>query len=243
MTKTSSILAVAAVLVAGTWSEARAQAPVSPANQGFVNVNLGWQPQSRTITTAQTLPIFGETATITSNQPVHGGVVFDFGGGYKVWRNLAVGVNVSRFSRESDAAVVATIPNPLVFDQPATLNLTQAALGHSETGVHLQAVWFFPPIDNMDVSVSIGPSFIHVSQDLVRSATIDSAAQTVTLSSGNETGTAVGFNVGVDGNYFFNRNIGAGVYMRYAGGSVDLPSVPGLSVGGFQIGAGARFRF
>jgi hypothetical protein len=160
-----------------------------------------------------------------------------------VWRNLAVGVNVSRFSRESDAAVVAKIPNPLVFDQPATLNLTQAGLGHSETGVHLQAVWFFPPIDNMDISVSVGPSFIHVSQDLVRSATIDSSAQTVTLSSGNETGTAVGFNVGIDGNYFFNHNIGAGIYMRYAGGKVDLPSVPGLSVGGFQIGGGLRVRF
>jgi len=41
----------------------------------------------------------------------------------------------------------------------------------------------------------------------------------------------------------FTPRIGAGVFIRYAGGSVDLPSAPDVKVGGFQIGVGARVRF
>src|SRR5581483_10594755 len=115
--------------------------------------------------------------------------------------------------------------------------LTQGNLAHTETGVHLQAVYFFPITDKIDVSAFIGPSFIHVKQDLV-SAAIPTGTQTVNLSTGSETGTAKGFNIGIDGNYFFTKLVGAGFFMRYAGGSVDLPSVKDLSVGGFQIGVG-----
>ena len=36
---------------------------------------------------------------------------------------------------------------------------------------------------------------------------------------------------------------GAGVFIRYAGAKVDLPSVADLHVGGFHIGGGVRVRF
>ena len=131
----------------------------------------------------------------------------------------------------------------LVFDQPSTVTSTQPGLAHSENGVHLQAVWFIPATDKIDVALSIGPSFIHVTQELVSTVTIPSGTQSVNIAVGSEEGTAKGVNVGVDGNYLFTRNIGAGIFIRYAGGSVDLPSAPDLSVGGFQIGIGARIRF
>jgi hypothetical protein len=33
------------------------------------------------------------------------------------------------------------------------------------------------------------------------------------------------------------------VFLRFAGAKVDLPSVEGLGVGGFQAGGGVRVRF
>jgi hypothetical protein len=242
MRKTSTILAIAVVVVAAARSNVSAQTELAPVTRGFVNFDVGAQTQSRTIATTSTLPVFGETATITTNQEIRKGAVVGIEGGYRVWRNLAVAVGVTRFSRESDGAVSAVIPNPLVFDQPLTLNLTQSNLSHTETGVHVMAVYFFPITDKIDVSVSAGPSFIHVHQDYVV-PTIPTGTQTVNLSSSSETGTAKGANVGVDANYFFTKNVGAGVFMRYAGGSLDLPSVKSLSVGGFQIGVGARVHF
>ena len=160
-----------------------------------------------------------------------------------MWRNLAVGIGFSSFSRPSDASVTASIPNPLIFDQPLTVTSTQSGLAHSEKGVHLQAVWFVPVTDKIDVALFVGPSFIHVTQGLVSAATIPSGTQNVNLTVGSEEGTAKGVNVGVDGNYLFTRNFGAGIFIRYAGGSVDLPSAPDLKVGGFQAGIGARVRF
>ena len=36
----------------------------------------------------------------------------------------------------------------------------------------------------------------------------------------------------------FTKMIGAGVFIRYNGGSIDLPDATGLNAGGFQLGIG-----
>jgi hypothetical protein len=36
---------------------------------------------------------------------------------------------------------------------------------------------------------------------------------------------------------------GAGLFLRYAGASVDLPSANNVKVGGVQLGGGLRLRF
>ena len=59
----------------------------------------------------------------------------------------------------------------------------------------------------------------------------------------SQSGTAFGVNVGGDVNYMFSDRVGAGLFVRYVGGSVDLAAVPGMTVGGFQAGLGLRFRF
>lgn len=243
MTKTRRILIVTTVLAAAAYSEAGAQTSPAPASRGFINFNVGAQPSSRSIAKSEIRSVYGETATISSSQKIGNGSMLDFTAGYRVWHGLAVAVGFSSFSNVSDSAVVASIPHPLFFDRPATVNATQADLTHSEKGVHLQAVYFIPVTDKIDVSLAIGPSFIAVTQQLVSSVTIPAATQTVSLTVGSEEETAKGVNIGFDGNYLFTRNVGAGIFMRYAGGTVDLPSAPGLKVGGLQVGVGARIRF
>ena len=242
MTKTSRILACMTVVVAAAGSEAGAQTTPAPADKGFLNINVGAQPPQRAIATSETRPVFGETATISTSQGIKNGPMFDVTGGYRVWHRLAFGIGFSRFSSTSDGNVVAAIPSPLFFNQLKTVTATQTGLVHSENGIHLQAVWLIPVTTKFDVSVAVGPSFIAVSQD-VPAVTIPAGTQTLSVTTGSEQATAKGVNVGFDLNYLFTRNYGAGLFLRYAGGHVDLPSAPGLSVGGLQAGIGARIRF
>jgi hypothetical protein len=249
MLKTTSILVVAGVMAAIA-SEARAQTQPPPATLGFVNVNFGTQPSSRTVGRSNSFPVYGETATLTTSQESGDGGIFDITAGYRfqpnlggMRPNLGAAIGFSNFSNLSDSGVVVTIPDPLIFGRPQTVNTSVKDLQHNERGIHLQAVWFMPITNQIDVAFSLGPSFIRVSQDLVSSVTIPAGTQNATPVVVTEKATAIGVNLGVDGSYLFTRNFGAGVFIRYAGGKVDLPSVSDLRVGGFQAGVGARVRF
>jgi hypothetical protein len=82
-----------------------------------------------------------------------------------------------------------------------------------------------------------------VKQELVSSITVPPGTQDANLNVETESKTAFGVNLGVDGSYLITRNYGVGVFIRYAGGQVDLPSAEDMRVGGFQAGVGARLRF
>ena len=58
--------------------------------------------------------------------------------------------------------------------------------------------------------------------------------------------TTAGINMGVDVTYLLTKDkkMGVGGILRYTWGSVDLPGAKDkLTVGGFQIGVGGRYRF
>ena len=90
--------------------------------------------------------------------------------------------------------------------------------------------------------MSAGPSFFNLTQDVL-SATVPAGTQTVNVATNSEKGNGVGANFGVNLNYLYKPNYGGGVFVRYAGATVDIPSASGLKVGGLQIGVGARLRF
>jgi hypothetical protein len=245
MTIATRMLIVAA-LTSAAGSGARAQTPQTPSappSMGFLNLNIGVQPASRSVEVSQSFPVYTETATLTMSQSVGSGALFDISGGYRVWANVSAAIGFSNFSNTSDSTGRVVIPHPLVFNRPATVDISQSGLEHSERAVHLQASWLFPVTNEFDVALAIGPSIFNVKQDLVTSVTVPAGTQNATPNAGTESKTTAGINVQVDGTYMVRRNLGAGVFMRYAGASVDLPSVSNLRVGGFQIGAGARVRF
>jgi hypothetical protein len=69
----------------------------------------------------------------------------------------------------------------------------------------------------------------------------------MTATVANTTATRIGFNVGADLTYRFSNAIGVGAMARYAAAKFDLEPEGGgpltVNAGGFQIGAGLRFRF
>jgi len=214
-------------------------------DRGFVNVSGGYQAGSHDLGTQTSFTLYDETATVTTSQKVKGGGFFDVSGGYKVWRNLAVGIGFTRVSSKSDAAINASVPDPVFFDRPRTVSGSAADLVHVEKAVHFIATWMMPVTDKIDVGFQFGPSAITVKQDLVDSLTIAEPGPTVTgVTFRNEDKVVAGVNLGIDVTYMINKRYGAGAMARFTTGSANLQGTTNkLTVGGFQIGAGGRVRF
>src|SRR6266566_2453573 len=127
MTTTTRIVIMAALtLAAGSAASAQTpQVPPAPPSMGFLNVNIGGQIASRSVDVNGSTPLYGETLTITTSQSVGSGALFDISGGYRVWRSVSAAIGFSNFSKSSDASGTASIPNPLIFSQPATVSVSQ----------------------------------------------------------------------------------------------------------------------
>jgi hypothetical protein len=109
--------------------------------------------------------------------------------------------------------------------------------------------------DRLQVRAFAGPAFFNVKQDAVASPLtfqeVGPPFTSVTITGApvvelEDTGT--GATVGAEVDFMVTRHVGAGLMVRYSGATVEL-NLPAsedqlkLSVGGFQIGFGARVRF
>lgn len=241
--KKSTLAAVMTAVVVMMSGAAQVSAQTTAADgKLFLSVEVGAQPQQRDTVSESSFPLYDETATITATNPVQNGIVFNIAGGYKFRPNLGVGVGVNVFNaREGEASLVASIPDPVFFNRNKIVLETLTGMTHRETSINLSAVYFYPIDETFELVLYGGPTIFNVSHD-VPSATVPSG-QTLVTSRAAETKTAFGGHVGVEGNYMFNPRYGAGIFFRYTGGKVDLPSVQDLSVGGAQVGLGFRVRF
>jgi hypothetical protein len=243
MTKTTSIIATILGLTLIRASDAGAQTSGPAAGNMFASVNLGAQVQTRTFSNSSSFDLFGETATVSANQTVGRGFVFDISGGRRFGHNLAVAVGLWTFNGSGTAATTAALPDPLLFGQPITVNSTASGLKQRDVGVNFQIGWIAAVTDRINIGVFGGPSVIHVKQD-IGTITVAPGTQNATASVNTESKTTgKAGSVGVDVSYRLTNRYGVGGFIRYAGGEVDLPSSPKLKVGGIQLGAGARIRF
>jgi hypothetical protein len=214
-------------------------------DQGFVNVTVGGQAGSRTLGSESTFDLYGEQGRLSTTQEVGGGGLFDISAGYKVWRNLAIGLGYSRTGSDSDAAIAASVPDLNVFDAPRAVTGTASGTDHSESTIYITGTWMMPVTDKIDVGLSFGPAIFNVGQDVPSAITVtepSAAISETTVSRFDE--TTMGISLGVDVTYLVTPRYGAGVLLRYTRGSVDIEGAnDSLTVGGFQIGAGLRVRF
>lgn len=240
MIKTTSVMAMITGLVLGAASMAAAQTKAP--GSAFIDINVGAQTGTKTLATSSSFSLYDETATVATSQSIGSGPVFDFGGGYRIWKNLAVGLSFSAYSRTVTGSLTATVPDPIFYNKFTTVSVQSPGLKRSEFGTHVKFIYYIEVNEKVDVAISGGPSFIRVSQD-VSSATIPSGTTNVSVTIANQSGTAKGGNVGADVNYKIAPKWGVGFFLRYAGGSVDLPVATGVKAGGLQAGAGARLRF
>src|SRR5918995_6105679 len=133
----------------------------------FVSINGLYQPGEETIEQATSYSVYDETATASATQNVkNGGGMFDIGGGYRTNR-YGIGIAYTQFKSSNSASITGSIPHPVFFDRPRTVSATLDGLEHTEHVVHVQAYYFVPVAEKMDVAVFIGPSFFSVKQSYV----------------------------------------------------------------------------
>jgi Outer membrane protein beta-barrel domain len=223
----------------------RAYAQMKWTDKGFANINIGGQSGSHDVATTTTFVVYEEDAHVNTTQKTGGGFLFDINGGYKVWSNLVVAVGYTFMSDSTDGAVVATIPDQRVFDSPRTVNTTADNLKHSENALNFMGVWMVPVTDKVDVGISFGPTVFFVKQELPDTIQFTEPTPTVTgMTTKDVSKTTGGINLGVDVTYLLTKKMGVGGILRYTWGSVDLEgATDSLTVGGFQIGIGGRYRF
>lgn len=222
-----------------------AHAQMAWTDKGFVNVNVGFQAGSQDFTVATPFEIYGEEGTVTSTMETKVGGFFEVAAGYKVWRNLALGLGYSVGSGSSDASLNATVPDPLVFDSLRSVTASASDITHREQAIHITGTWMIPVTDKVDVGIAFGPTIFNVSQDVPNGVEVTEPGPSITRVNVEDIGeTAVGFHLGVDVTYLVTPRIGIGGLARFTRGSVDVENASdSLKAGGFQIGVGARYRF
>lgn len=222
---------------------AQAQAP-APTKNLFVDVNFGFQANTGDFTIHSEPIIYGETAFYDSSQSFESAPFFDATVGFRVWRELSIGLGLTTlFPKSGTATVSASIPSPVFFDRRVVTNATVPDLEHKERSVSLLVMWTSPINDKIDGTVMVGPTFIKTFQDLVTGPQVPPGSQTPNFVAETQTDTSLGFSLGGDISYLVAPKIGIGFLVRYVIANADLPSVPDLKIGGFQFGGGARFRF
>ncbi len=230
----------------------------------FVNLNVGSVPSRSPIqlTGGSTFSIYDETGSTTSSQTVtfKKPSAFDVSGGVRVFWNLGVGVGYSSSSTLGAGTIGASVPHPLVYGMSRTAGGTLDGLDHFESAFHVSAVYVAKLPKNFEVALSAGPSFFKVSQDTMGDVAVGPEVApytTITLVNPKVITTAAsktGFNFGADLSYFSNvsvsilSNIGVGVFVKYAGTTIDLKpegsATPiSMKLGGVKVGAGLRIRF
>lgn len=242
--------------------------PPAPPNKAFANVNFGFQAQSQDFRQRSEFQLYDETASFEAQHRFKGGSSFDIGGGVRVWRDLSVGLAFNRRSKHKrDVTVNAVVPSPVFSDTMRDASGSLTGLEHTESAVHLQALWHVPVTVELGVTVFAGPTFFNVEDEVIEGITLGevggnfSSVNLNAIGRSRQSHSTTGFHLGVDASYMLLRNrapgfmrrmglgsdVGVGALLRYSKGSVDLTLPEGsaakIDTGGFEIAAGLRFRF
>jgi Outer membrane protein beta-barrel domain len=251
---TASARIAITILAASLWAiPAVAQSHGSAgATHLTIGVSGGVQQAAEDLSDHFSFPKNAETETVDVRYPMKPLGFIDLAAGYRLWKNLGVGVAVSVTSGKVDAEVTASVPHPFFFNQPRTVTGTEHNISHSETGVHVQLQYLIPATGKLHFILEGGPSWINVDHEVVTDVTVTESYPYDTAAFGgavtkSTTGSAAGFNAGVDVTWMFAESIGVGGLVRYTRADIDLKAVEGRSLsvkaGGLQAGAGIRVLF
>lgn len=228
----------------------RAAAPRLPT--GYLSLNAGAQLARPDFDTNVTFPLYTEQADFDAGYDAPAGFVIDFGGGGRVWRQLAVGAAVTRFQVNGQAALDARLPHPFFVRRHRELTASITDLERVETAVHVQVSWLAPIEDRLTLAVFGGPTFFRVEQDVITGLDLRETFPFDEVELGNAVRagrdeSAAGFNVGADVMYRLTRQVGVGAVARFSRGTVDVSTgadqQSDLRVGGFQLTGGLRWLF
>jgi len=252
----SARIRIAITVAAASLLAAPASAQTSPsaskAARVTVSVSGGVQQAASDVSDHFSFAKNVETETIDVKYPMKPWALVDVGAGFRLWKNIGVGIAVSHASGNGRADVTASVPHPFFFNQPRTVTGTENGIVHGETGVHLELQYLVPATGRLHFVLEGGPSWLNVDHEIVTDITVTESYPYDTAAFGGAvtkttTASAVGFNAGIDVSWMFARSVGVGGLVRYTRADVDLKPIQGRSLamkaGGVQAGIGIRVVF
>ena len=232
---------------------ARRSAAQSPwSDHARISINIGAQQSTSTFNATTNIPVYLQTATLTSTYSVPSGPFFDGDVILRVSGGFGIEVAASSFSRSETASITGSIPHPLFANRARPISGTSSPLERDEVTGYIDASYVLSG-GRLDLAVSGGPAFFTVSQELVSDVTFNDTApfDTVTFTGAVTTkamATNIGFNAGVDVGFKLSKNVGLGGIVRYSRAAVTFPlanTAAGVhvDVGGAHLGGGLRLYF
>ena len=224
-----------------------------PTDRIYISINGAFQTGAEDFGETVSFLENAENGTFSTEYNVESGPALNISAGATIWRNIGVGVGVTRFSHSTPISLTASVPHPFFFNRARPISGDIGGLKREELAVHVQARANFTPSPKIQAVLFGGPSFFSVNQGIVNDFEISETYpyDTATFSGGVTTTvdeSNVGFNVGADVGYFFTRQIGVGGSVQWSGTTIDMPASGGtgtfeLKAGGLQAGGGLRLRF
>lgn len=245
MTRASCTSLAIVVMVLAVRVPARAQQAWG--DRGYVSISGTVQPSSSFSQTVRPVN-FVEASVVDTSYKTRTIPGFDVAAGARVWRHLAVGVDVSFFSKTTGGSVSAQIPHPFFFNRPRTVSGDASGLTREETAAHVQLLWMMPLHSRWQLSIAGGPSWFMVGQDLVSAVAVTEAYpfDTATFASAttvHRSGSRLGFNAAADVSYGLRPHVGVGFGVMFSRASIPLDDTLTVDAGGARLAAGLRFRF
>jgi hypothetical protein len=191
---------------------------------------------------------FGEAAQVDTRYGLTGMPGLDAGAGVRVWRNLALGVDVGFLSKAGGGSIAAQMPHPFYFNRPRAVAGDASGLTRAETAVNVEALVMLPLRARWQAAVFGGPTWFRVEQDVVTAVTLtetypfDTAAFAGTTSA-RQSRSKAGFNVGGDLSYMIRPRVGVGVDVRFSRARIAITDTATITAGGPHVGGGLRLRF
>ena len=220
----SAWLAAAALILPGVATRAEAQ---SATPRFVIGVSGGVQGSGSAVSDHFEFERNVETATVDVTYPTKPQTLIDAGIGVRLWKHLGAGVAVANAMRSGSADVDARIPHPLAFGQLRTVEGKQSGIDTTETDVHVQLLYAVQASPAITLTLSAGPSIVHLDQELVSGVTYDETypfdvATFRSAEARHAKASAAGFNAGADLRWMFSRSIGLGGLVRFSRATVDL---------------------
>ena len=232
-------------------AQPRPAVAANPQPRARAMINGGYQPSTTGFDDSFTFTLYQETGTTEISYDVGAGAIFEGGAAVRVWKGLALGGVISHFSVDAPGTVTSSVPHPFFLERYRQVSGEPEGMHREETAIHFQVQYQLPPFGRLHVVLAGGPSLIDVKQTVVIDVNYaeefpyDTATFTG-VDSKRGTGTATGFNAGVDLQWMFNPKLGVGALVRITKATVDLNidnRIIQVDAGGTQIAAGIRLAF
>ena len=214
-----------------------------------VSYAMGLAGSDQTQTWSETL--YGENiefalaSKFANSSNIHVGLGRNFG------KSMAVGLGAILHASDIDAALAVKVPSPWEFNAPREVSASYAA-SLKATVFYLNFIYELP-FRKFKLGLFAGPAYFNSSTEVVSAVAIEDVfpndSVAISLATEKVKKSGIGFNAGLELDYFFSRSLGAFLEVRYLSGSSTFASgsqtIPGIQVkvGGPSVGAGLVFRF